>query len=127
VEIHCIQGDMNQLNQLKLKVEVMVSNPPYITPEEKNQMKNNVLYFEPHQALFVPQEDPLLFYRNLLEFAESNLTSNGRIYFEINPLFERELERLIFSFESYSITKRLDIFGKIRMVRLEKTAHDSAS
>lgn len=127
VEIHCIQGEMNQLNQLKLKVEVMVSNPPYITPEEKNQMKNNVLHFEPHQALFVPQEDPMLFYRNLLEFAESNLTSNGRIYFEINPLFERELERLIFSFESYSITKRLDIFGKIRMVRLEKTAHDSGS
>jgi release factor glutamine methyltransferase len=120
LEINCIKGDINDLHKLKLKVEVIVSNPPYITPKEKEEIKNNVLNFEPHQALFVPQDNPLLYYQKILEYAEENLQSKGRIYFEINPLFESEMEALIFSFDSYTITKRLDIFGKIRMLRLEK-------
>ena len=120
LEINCIKGDINDLHKLKLKVEVIVSNPPYITPKEKEEIKNNVLNFEPYQALFVPQDNPLLYYQKILEYAEENLQSKGRIYFEINPLFESEMEALIFSFDSYTITKRLDIFGKIRMLRLEK-------
>jgi len=119
-EINCIQGDIKDLKKLKLDVEVIVSNPPYISHEEKYTMKKNILDFEPHQALFVPQNDPLLFYRNILLFAEQNLKYKGKIYFEINPLFETEMEALIFSFDSYTITKRMDIFGKIRMLRLEK-------
>jgi release factor glutamine methyltransferase len=120
LEINCIKGDINELFRLKLKVEVIVSNPPYITPKEKEEIKNNVLNFEPYQALFVPQDNPLLYYQKILEYAEESLQSKGRIYFEINPLFESEMEALIFSFDSYTITKRLDIFGKIRMLRLEK-------
>lgn len=120
LEINCIKGDINDLYKLKLKVEVIVSNPPYISPKEKEEIKNNVLNFEPHQALFVPQDNPLLYYQKILEYAQENLQSKGRIYFEINPLFESEMEALIFSFDSYTITKRLDIFGKIRMLRLEK-------
>jgi|TARA_X000000950_G_C13815352_1_gene619556 release factor glutamine methyltransferase len=120
LEINCIKGDINDLHKLKLKVEVIVSNPPYITPKEKEEIKNNVLNFEPYQALFVPQDNPLLYYQKILEYAEESLQSKGRIYFEINPLFESEMEALIFSFDSYTITKRLDIFGKIRMLRLEK-------
>ncbi len=120
LEINCIKGDINDLYKLKLKVEVIVSNPPYITPKEKEEIKNNVLNFEPHQALFVPQDNPLLYYQKILEYAQENLQSKGRIFFEINPLFESEMEALIFSFDSYTITKRLDIFGKIRMLRLEK-------
>jgi release factor glutamine methyltransferase len=120
LEINCIKGDINDLQKLKLKVEVIVSNPPYITPKEKEEIKNNVLNFEPYQALFVPQDNPLLYYQKILEYAEESLQSKGRIYFEINPLFESEMEALIFSFDSYTITKRLDIFGKIRMLRLEK-------
>ena len=120
LEINCIKGDINDLHKPKLKVEVIVSNPPYITPKEKEEIKNNVLNFEPYQALFVPQDNPLLYYQKILEYAEENLQSKGRIYFEINPLFESEMEALIFSFDSYTITKRLDIFGKIRMLRLEK-------
>ena len=120
LEINCIKGDINDLLKLKLKVEVIVSNPPYITPKEKEKIKNNVLNFEPHQALFVPQDNPLMYYQKILEFAGENLKSKGRVYFEINPLFEIEMEALIFSFDSYTITKRLDIFGKIRMLRLEK-------
>jgi release factor glutamine methyltransferase len=120
LEINCIKGDINDLHKLKLKVEVIVSNPPYITPKEKEEIKNNVLNFEPYQALFVPQDNPLLYYQKILEYAEESLQSKGRIYFEINPLFESEMEALIFRFDSYTITKRLDIFGKIRMMRLEK-------
>jgi release factor glutamine methyltransferase len=120
LEINCIKGDINDLHRLKLKVEVIVSNPPYITPKEKEEIKNKVLNFEPYQALFVPQDNPLLYYQKILEYAEESLQSKGRIYFEINPLFESEMEALIFSFDSYTITKRLDIFGKIRMLRLEK-------
>ena len=120
LEINCIKGDINDLHKLKLKVEVIVSNSPYITPKEKEEIKNNVLNFEPYQALFVPQDNPLLYYQKILEYAEESLQSKGRIYFEINPLFESEMEALIFSFDSYTITKRLDIFGKIRMLRLEK-------
>ena len=120
LEINCIKGDINDLLKLKLKVEVIVSNPPYITPKEKEGINNNVLNFEPHQALFVPQDNPLIYYQKILEFAGDNLKSRGNVYFEINPLFEREMEALIFSFNSYTITKRLDIFGKIRMLRLEK-------
>ena len=120
LEINCIKGDINDLLKLKLKVEAIVSNPPYISPIEKEKIKNNVLNFEPHQALFVPQDNPLMYYQKILEFAGENLKSKGRVYFEINPLFEIEMEALIFSFDSYTITKRLDIFGKIRMLRLEK-------
>jgi len=120
LEINCMKGDINDLLKLKLKVEVIVSNPPYITPKEKEGINNNVLNFEPHQALFVPQDNPLIYYQKILEFAGDNLKSRGNVYFEINPLFESEMKALIFSFNSYTITKRLDIFGKIRMLRLEK-------
>ena len=119
-EIYCIKWDINSPKNLKLKTDIIISNPPYISEIEMKKMKKNVLEFEPHQALFVPQEDPLLFYRNILIFAQQNLKINGKIYFEINPIFEAEMETLIFSFDSYTITKRLDIFGKIRMLRLEK-------
>jgi release factor glutamine methyltransferase len=120
LEIKCILGNINTPENIKLKVDIIVSNPPYISQQEKVELKKNVLEYEPHQALFVPQEDPLIFYRNILLFAEQNLNSKGKIYFEINPLFEQEMETLIFSFDCYTITKRMDIFGKLRMLRLEK-------
>lgn len=120
VEVNCIAWDMTQLEKLQFKVDLIISNPPYITPQEKTAMKKNVLDYEPHQALFVPQENPLLYYRHILEYAHKNLKAKGKLYFEINPLFESELETLISSFEYYSLTKREDLFGKVRMFRLEK-------
>lgn len=120
VEVNCIAWDMTQLEKLQFKVDLIISNPPYITPQEKTTMKKNILNYEPHQALFVPQENPLLYYRHILEYAQKNLKSKGKLYFEINPLFESELETLISSFEYYSLTKREDLFGKVRMFRLEK-------
>ena len=101
------------------KFDVIVSNPPYIHPREKKEMKNNVLNNEPPIALFVPEEDPLLFYRCILEYAQKNLLSDGVVYFEINPYFLSEMKNLILSTTNYSIEERKDIFGKVRMLRLQ--------
>ena len=119
VQIKCIEQDMNQMNTLKLKIDVIVSNPPYVMLSEQNQMKSNVLDYEPHQAIFISNKDPLLFYRLILEFAADNLKPRGFIYFEINPMLLKELKDLIISF-SYVVFERLDIFKKVRMLRLQK-------
>lgn len=119
VQIKCIKQDMNQMDTLNLKIDVIVSNPPYVMLSEQNQMKSNVLDYEPHQAIFISNKDPLLFYRLILEFASENLKPKGFIYFEINPLLLKELKDLIISF-SYIVFERLDIFKKVRMLRLQK-------
>ena len=119
VQIKCIEQDMNQMDTFKLKIDVIVSNPPYVMFSEQNQMKSNVLDYEPHQAIFISNSDPLLFYRLILEFAVDNLKPKGLIYFEINPLLLEELKDLIISF-SYIVFERLDIFKKVRMLRLQK-------
>ena len=115
-----LQHDILQLNTLKLNVDIIVSNPPYIPPSEQREMKPNVLNYEPHLALFVPENDPLIFYRSILEYGLLYLVSDGLIYFEINPRFLSELKSLILSFKVYSILERKDIFGKLRMLRVQK-------
>lgn len=115
-----LQHDILQLNTLKLNVDIIVSNPPYIPPSEQREMKPNVLNYEPHLALFVPENDPLIFYRSILEYGLLYLVSDGLIYFEINPRFLSEMKSLILSFKVYSILERKDIFGKLRMLRVQK-------
>lgn len=115
-----LQHDILQLNTLKLNVDIIVSNPPYIPPSEQREMKPNVLNYEPHLALFVPENDPLIFYRSILEYGLLSLVSDGLIYFEINPRFLLEMKSLILSFKVYSILERKDIFGKLRMLRVQK-------
>ena len=119
VRIKCIMKDIYKIKSFQLKIDVIVSNPPYVMISEQNQMKSNVLDYEPHQAIFVSNSDPLVFYRLILEFATRNLNPNGYIYFEINPLLLDDLKSLIISF-SYTVLERLDIFGKVRMLRLQK-------
>ena len=119
VQIHFFQQDLLQLDSLKRSFDILVSNPPYVMRKEQEQMQPNVLDHEPHQALFVPDEDPLVFYRAILKFASLNLNSEGIIYFEINPLLIDELRSLIQQFD-YTISERMDIFGKVRMLRLKK-------
>lgn len=115
-----LQHDILQLNTLKLNVDIIVSNPPYIPPSEQREMKPNVLNYEPHLALFVPENDPLIFYCSILEYGLLYLVSDGLIYFEINPRFLSEMKSLILSFKVYSILERKDIFGKLRMLRVQK-------
>ncbi len=99
------------------KVNVMVSNPPYIVESEKILMHKNVLDFEPAVALFVSDTDPLLFYRNIADMAQSLLYPGGKLYFEINPLFAEQVQQMLVekNFQNISIIK--DIARHNRFVR----------
>jgi release factor glutamine methyltransferase len=96
--------------------DVIVSNPPYVTETDKKQMHKNVLDFEPPGALFVTDTDPLIFYRNIAQFAMEKLTPTGRIYFEINEKFGPETEKLLAGIGFGSISIFTDIHGKSRFV-----------
>ena len=98
----------------------IVSNPPYICNRECATMEANVLEHEPHQALFVPDDDPLLFYRAIAKLGQQTLIHDGWLYFEINPLFAGQLAQLLSSMSYYDIEIKADQFGKQRMIRARK-------
>ena len=120
VEVNFFKKDINFLNSLNLKIDIIVSNPPYVLKKEKKNMKLNVLNHEPNEAIFVDDEDPLKFYRLILDYAKLNLEKSGLIYFEINPLLIKDL-RILISAYNFKIKQRIDIFGKVRMLRLQKS------
>ncbi len=103
-----------------LGVDIIVSNPPYICEKEKVDMAKNVLDYEPDIALFVPDDDPLKFYRAIAEFASRELRSNGLLYFEINPIYEKETREMLEGFGFKDIETKEDSFGKKRMMRAIK-------
>lgn len=92
---HDILSATDKLPDADLKFDIIVSNPPYICDSEKGQMQNNVLDHEPHLALFVNDNDPLLFYRSIADFALKNLKQNGELYFEINQALGPETKLLL--------------------------------
>lgn len=98
-------------------LDIIVSNPPYICNKERATMERNVLEHEPEQALFVPDDDPLLFYRTIARFAAKTLNPGGALYFEINPLYVSEMQQML-SEEGFSHTEiRNDQFGKQRFTK----------
>jgi release factor glutamine methyltransferase len=117
VEIGFEQSDI--LNDLpKGKYDIIVSNPPYVSEKEKEEMRPNVLQYEPHLALF--SADPLLFYRRIAQVAKEILNAGGKLYFEMNEYYEHEISKVV-SDEGYSnIEIKEDVFGKNRMIRGEK-------
>lgn len=96
---------------------IIVSNPPYICEKEKADMEKNVLEHEPSIALFVPDEDPLKFYRAIAEYASSALKSEGALYFEINPIYEKETREMLEELGFKDIETKEDAFGKKRMMK----------
>lgn len=100
--------------------DIIVSNPPYVCDNEKEEMHQNVLMHEPHLALFVPNHDPLLFYRKIAQLAQSLLKPNGKIYFEINQHFGAETLKLLTDLGYKNSLLLPDIFEKDRMVRAER-------
>ena len=86
-KVNFICNDMLSIPDFHAGIDLIVSNPPYISESEAAEMDRNVLDYEPHSALFVPDSDPLKFYRAIAEIAQKNLSDNGAIYLEINPLF----------------------------------------
>jgi release factor glutamine methyltransferase len=113
--IECdILGDCNVIEE---GYDVIVSNPPYVRECEKKEMEANVLDYDPHTALFVSDEDPLVFYRAIAEFALTHLTPNGALYFEINQYLGRETCDLLVAMGYRNVELRDDINGNARMVR----------
>lgn len=122
VVINLIKADILDQTQWKAfpQFDLIVSNPPYVTHEEKKQMKPNVLNHEPHTALFVPDNDPLIFYRCIMNFAKAKLINGGTIWVEINEAFGKEVLSL---FEDNMFKERellKDMFGKYRFVKVTK-------
>lgn len=99
--------------------DVIVSNPPYICEREKAAMHANVLRHEPATALFVPDAAPLLFYRKIAKYAAASLRPQGRLYFEINPLFAKEMTAMLSETGFENIIVKRDEEGKERMMRAE--------
>jgi release factor glutamine methyltransferase len=99
------------------KFDIIVSNPPYVTLEDKLKMHTNVTDFEPHIALFVPKHDPLIFYKAIANFAVDQLAENGRLFFEINENYGKETVELFNSKGFTDIELRQDMSSKNRMVK----------
>jgi release factor glutamine methyltransferase len=122
VDINFIEADIFEYISDK-QYDLIVSNPPYIRNLEKKKMQNNVLNFEPQLALFVEDDDPLVFYNSILQFANSNLYEKGSVYFEINENFSKEMESLLYSYGFTEIELKKDSFGKNRFIRGLKSLH----
>jgi release factor glutamine methyltransferase len=111
--------DENNWQQLN-NIDCIISNPPYVRYSEKVDMKNNVLSYEPHLALFVSDEDPLIFYKKIAEFGLQKLNHNGCIYVEMNENLYKETEQL-FRGKNYTTELRKDLQGKYRMLKASLT------
>ncbi len=117
VEIKFIQQDILNLDSLDENIDVIVSNPPYVRALEKEMMRDNVLKFEPHQALFVENNDALLFYRKILTLAKK-ASKPTYIYFEINQYLSDDLKELLNNEKLTSFTFRKDFKGNDRMLKV---------
>ncbi|MBF8964459.1 peptide chain release factor N(5)-glutamine methyltransferase [Pontibacter sp. FD36] len=100
-------------------LDIITSNPPYVKEQEKALMRTNVLEFEPHLALFVPDEDPLKYYRRITEIGAELLKTGGRLYFEINEQYGEEVRALLLQAGFRQAQVVQDLFGKDRIVRGE--------
>ena len=100
--------------------DIIVSNPPYICNKEREAMEQNVLDYEPHEALFVPDDDPLLFYRAIAEYGNKALKSDGWLYFEINPLYAEPLRELLSTMSYHDLEIKNDQYGKQRFIRARR-------
>lgn len=104
---------------LDKQFDIIVSNPPYVRNLEKDEIKPNVLEYEPHLALFVDDIDPLLFYRKIAELAIKNLNPNGKLYFEINQYLGKETIKLLEDFGFRNVELKKDIYGNDRIISCE--------
>ena len=107
------------------KYDIIVSNPPYICYQERDEVDEHVLNNEPSLALFVPDNDPLLFYRAIMDYAKHVLKDTGMIYFEINPHHVEALQQLGMAMGFTLQEVRQDSFGKLRMLRLQREKTDN--
>lgn len=119
VKVSFIKADILNLKpQISdLKFDIIVSNPPYVTQDDKTQMHINVTDFEPHTALFVSEDDPLIFYNAIAGFAIQNLATSGVVFFEINEGLGKETIELLENKGFKNIELRKDMSGRDRMIK----------
>ncbi len=108
--------DILEVKNFSAKYDIIVSNPPYVMEKEKSLMQMNVLDYEPDTALFVPDSDPLLYYKAIADFAIKNLNTNGRLYLEINENLGEETMSLLKNRGFTNVILKKDINGKDRMI-----------
>ncbi len=120
-KVHGTQVDFFQADILNLDIkctyDIIVANPPYIRELEKADMQNNVIDYEPSIALFVPDEDPLKFYRAIVDFASKHLNDKGSLYLEINQYLDKEMILLLEEYEFHTIELKKDMYGNDRMLK----------
>jgi release factor glutamine methyltransferase len=116
VNISFLTADINNFKPSS-QAGIIVSNPPYVRNSERQYMSKNVLDFEPQIALFVPDSDPLIFYRAILKMANVSLIPHGKVYFEINEAMGESMFRLLESFNYSGVKVFCDINGKERIIK----------
>ena len=123
LDVNFFQLDfLNEEQRNKLPVfDIIISNPPYVTAAESKGMRPNVLNFEPSKALFVPDDDPLVFYKAITDFGRTHLNPNGSIFIESNEAYGEQVAELFIS-KGFSTLMKQDMQGKDRMIR---AAHES--
>lgn len=121
VKVTFIEENILTLIKLPLQFDIIVSNPPYVRELEKNKMQHNVLQNEPHVALFVKDENPLLFYDKIADLAKNHLSKNSALYFEINQYLGKETVDLLSSKGFKNVLLKKDIFGADRMLKATLT------
>ena len=118
VSFSCLDALKQTLEQGS--VDIIVSNPPYIPEVEKERMADHVINHEPSLALFVDNEEPLIFYEAIAKTAFSSLTNEGKIYFEIHENFGPQMTELLIKFGFSNVQIKKDLQGKERMIRGQK-------
>jgi len=116
-EVTFMELDIIEEKTFSKKFDIIVSNPPYITKNENLTIGKNVK-FEPQIALFAPSKDPLLYYKKIINFSKINLNKNGDIYFEINPLYIKEIKQILAENNLNDVNFRDDFRGKKRFLKI---------
>ena len=119
VNITFLEKNILETEDLAQQFDIIVSNPPYVRELEKKEIKKNVLDNEPHLALFVEDNDALLFYRKIAELAQKNLRNDGKLFFEINQYLGKEMVDLLEKLNFLNIELRKDIYGNDRMIKAD--------
>ena len=120
VEVDFILQNILEVDDLTQQFDIIVSNPPYVRNLEKHEISKNVLDYEPHLALFVEDNDALLFYRKIALLAQKNLSENGLLFFEINQYLGKETMELLQKLNFKNIQLKQDVYGNDRMILCEK-------
>jgi len=122
VNVDFLETDILKTTSLTKKFDLIISNPPYVRELEKVEIQNNVLQNEPHLALFVADENPLIFYEKIADLARNYLTENGLLFFEINQYLGEETTALLKEKGFKNIELKKDVFGNDRMIRASITS-----